>query len=108
MTVDEAKELLIKAGYKKEKHPFYDYDEPYYKRITGPDCNCNERPPSMVVTISTIELNHEIHLSLQINLRAETAAGDWADIGWYGMSIDRLDSLSEFEYIIEKMWSSLN
>ena len=104
MTIENAKQLLLDKDYKQEAHPIMPNEEQYYKRISGSDCNLNGRPPPIVITFNTFQ----DQISMKIGLRAETASGDWCDIGWYAMNIDRLDSLSEHEYLIEKMWETLN
>ena len=104
MIIEQARILLLDKDYKKEPHPILQNQEQYYKRITGSDCNSNHRPPPMIITFHTFQNT----ISMSIGLRAETISEDWCDIGWYSMSIDRLDSLSEFEYLIEKMWETLN
>ena len=103
MTYDRAINLLIDNGYKKEPNSMFDEIQ-YYKRITGSDCNLNDRPPSIVVTFHSFK----DQWSMKVNLRAETVAERWVDLGYYALDIDELDSLSEMEYLISKSWEAFN
>jgi len=110
MNHDEAKKLLLEKGYKLDTTMNLEPDAYYYyKQIKGAtDCRLNERPPSIGVTIYDIDHENRIYLSMKINLRAEAHSGDWVDIGYYSLALDRLDDLSTFEYTIAKMWESAN
>ena len=104
MKKEEAVKLLESKGFKKEKYPIFDYDEQWYKRISGSDCSQNGRPPPMVVTISTING----YVALSISLRGGTASGDWTDIRFYAMELDRLEDLDTFQFLIERAWEGFN
>ena len=101
MTIQEGKKFLKEKDYKID-------GDHAWKRTTGSDCQCNDRPPNISIEFWSHSVDGKIHESMEIKIRAETTSGDWCNIGWYGLSIDRLDSLSEFEYLIEKMWETLN
>ena len=110
MNHDEAKKLLLEKGYKldttmnSEPGAYY-----YYKRIKGAsDCRLNERPPSIGVTIYDINHGNVRYLSMKINLRAEAHSGDWVDIGYYSLRLERLEDLSTFEFTIAKQWEIAN
>ena len=109
MTVKEATTLLIKNDYKQDltmSEPDAIY---FYKRIQGAsNCQCNDRPPSIGITIYDLQHWDKAYTSMKINLRAETISGDWCDLGWYSMSLDRLEDLSTFEYLLAKAWESFN
>ncbi len=110
MNKQEAIDLLLSKGYKKEKYNIEPGCTSFYKRLQGAcDCMCNNRAPNIGVELYELADNNGImHNAMKIGLRAETTAGDWCDLNWYGMAFSRLDSLSEFEYLLENAWNSLN
>ena len=110
MNHDEAKKLLVERGYKFDSTMNLEPDTYYYyKRIKGAtECRLNERSPSVGISIYDTMHNDINYISMKVNLRAETVTGDWCDIGWYSMPLDRLEDLSTFEYLIEMMWEKLN
>ena len=107
MEVAEAIELLLENGYKRDISST-EQEQYFYKRISGSDCMCNERPPSIGVTIYDIPHNRERYISMDINLRAEAVNRQWTNIGYYSCNLSELSELSTYEYIISKMWECAN
>ncbi len=110
MNHDEAKKLLLEKGYKLDTTMNLEQDSYYYyKRIQGAtDCKLNKRSPSIGVTIYETNHNNIEYLSMKINLRAEALSGDWVDVGYYSLALDRLEDLSTFEFTIAKQWEIAN
>ena len=106
--INEAVEILKGRGYKVSQVKEEGTTIALYKRINGADCQTNNKPPTIVVELYELKMLSFVNHSMKISLRAETASGDWCDIGWYSLPIERVDSMDEFEYLMEKMWATLN
>ena len=105
MTIDKAVELLILKGYKEDKFAFGDSNTRYfYKRIEGPDCRCNERPPAIGVSIYT----HKIHNAIEVGLRAETVEGQWVDLKYYAMALQEIKHIGSYARYLSAMWRIAN
>lgn len=113
MTLSDVLNILKSNGYTIEKEktdPRYPYtiEQSAYKRITGSNCQTNDRPPPIVFTISQTNLFEITSISMEAHLRGEAVSGRWCDIGQYAMSLEDIDNLSDIEYEITKQWEILN
>ena len=108
MEITEAEKILLKNRYKRDPSSTIS-TRYYYKRTTDSDCQCNERPPNIGVTLHDINFNGTEHYtSMKINIRAEAVNGQWVDTGYYSLPLEEIKSISTYEYTITKMWEAAN
>ena len=110
MTKQQAIDLLLEKGYTEDTvgYKMYPEDRYFYKRTTGSDCLCNEKPPAFGVTLTSWELSEKIHDSMTMKIVAESVNGEWVNTGYYGMAYDALNELSTMEFTILKSWEAFN
>jgi len=110
MTKQQAIDLLLEKGYVEDTvgYKMYPEDRYFYKRTTGSDCLCNEKPPAFGVTLTSLELNGKVHDSMTMKIVAESVNRAWVDTGYYAMAYDVLNELSTMEFTILKSWEAFN
>jgi len=103
MTKDVAVMLLKEKGFKVDRttHENMIY---MYKATEGTDCRLNERPPKLGVEI----YDYRNHQSLTMKIRAESANGQWVDVGFYSMPLEEVLEIDTYMYVITKMWECAN
>lgn len=113
MQTEDVMNILKDRGYKVEpaqKMPGIpaSVEQFAYKRIAGSDCQTNERPPNIVVVVSSITYNDTVHTSMSVYIKGETISGRWCDLSQYGLSLDEIEHISDIEYELTKCWEILN
>jgi hypothetical protein len=103
--MEDVIEYLEVNGYKEDKYMIDNNNTRYfYKRIEGPDCKCNKKPPFIGVTV----YSHKEHKAVEMSLKAETAMGQWVDLKYYAMNINEIYKVNMYERYIVTMWEVAN
>lgn len=90
MTPAELKESLIAAGWTISIQPRKTGCDWYAwarKREGIPDCACNDKPPSFVVTPYAIDVNGPWH-SVEFSVCGELPNGRWVELKVYSVPMD--------------------
>jgi len=102
LTTEEVIAYLSTRGYKYQKT--YDGTDLLYKRLHGPICQTNKRSPSIMFEIHSFGQFD----SMSVKIRAENNKKLWADIGFYGMDLNKVKKYKYFEKKLSSMWEILN
>lgn len=93
-------ELLEAAGFKKGRVDTYTRaDAVYYKRIKGPECNCNQRSPSLGVNVY-------LPTNFELSMYGELKNGTWLRLNLYSINEQQLNSLNYYVRLAEVMWEA--
>ena len=91
-------ELLEAAGFKRGSlDPSTRADAVYYKRIRGPECNCNERSPSLGVNVYWPD-------SFEFAMYGELKNGTWLHLNLYSINEQQLNNLNYYVRVAEAIW----
>lgn len=112
MTFDELRAGLEAKGWQISRNPmrgqYNEIDWYGYSRMTGvPDCDCNDKPPSLICEPSSFEVGGHRHNNVAFSLTGETS-GRWFKLEAYSVRPDEaIDAIPDVRALLGRAWSAL-
>lgn len=113
-TIEELKAELKTAGWRFAKKPMLspldrcDWYAWMPKRPADwPDCDCNDKPPSLTLHPSCIEINDRLHTSVEFDLCGEKH-GRWHALKVYPINLDEaIDAIPKATQHLGAAWKAI-
>lgn len=110
MTPDELKEKLIASGWAMGSQPRETGCDWYAwarNREGIPDCACNDKPPSFVLTPYHIDMRSSKWRSVEFSVCGEMPNGRWVDLRVYSVPMDEaMDAIEPARKALFAAWTA--
>lgn len=113
-TIEELKSELKDAGWRIDKKPTRSHMDrcDWYawqpkRPDEWPDCDCNDKPPSLTLQPSCIEVNDRLHTSVEFDLCGEKH-GRWHALKVYSIKLDEaMDAIPKATAHLGAAWKAI-
>lgn len=109
-TLEQVTDWLESKGFRKYRNtPARVFDLDYilcktYREFGVPDCQCNDKPPQIVVELYRFEFhNQSPHQCIKLEITGADSSGQWPHIS-YSLQLNEIEE--NFDKLVEKLYGA--